>query len=131
MAQPVNYIADEWTEGCTVDDAWNLDPNTRQPVHRLVSTTPDDLERALQHAERVYDVARGGLEDRRELAAVLERVAVLLESRAEEIARADALTSGTPIGSTRTVASFLPYRIRATAADLVDLPRVTALEAGG
>lgn len=131
MPQPVNYIADEWSECATVPDSWNVDPNTREPVHRLVTTTPDDLERALQHAERSYDVGRWDEEARQERAEVLERVATLLEGRTEEIARTDALTSGTPISVTRKVAAFLPYRIRETAADLVRIPRVTALDAGG
>lgn len=131
IAQPINYIADEWSECTTVDDAWNLDPNTLEPVHRTVTTPPGDVERALRHAEQTYDVGRWDEEARIERADVLERVADLLESRTEDIARTDALTSGTPIGATRTVASFLPFRIRATAADLRKIPRVTALEAGG
>ncbi|HEY9395469.1 MAG TPA: aldehyde dehydrogenase family protein, partial [Nocardioides sp.] len=112
IAQPVNYIADEWSECTTVDDAWNLDPNTLEPVHRTVSTPLDDVERALRQAERTYDVGRWDEEARHERAEMLERVAELLESRTEDIARTDALTSGTPISATRTVASFLPYRIR-------------------
>ncbi len=131
IAQPVNYIADEWSECITVDDAWNVDPNTLEPVHRTVTTPLGDVERALRHAERTYDVGRWDEEARQERAEMLERVATLLESRTEEIARTDALTSGTPISATRTVASFLPHRIRATAADLRAIPRVTALAAGG
>ncbi len=131
LPQPVNYIADEWSDCAVVDDSWNVDPNTLEPIHRTVTTTPDDLERALRHAEASYDVGRWDEDARRERAEVLERVATLLEARTEEIARTDSLTSGTPISSTRTVASFLPYRIRATAADLVAIPRVTALAAGG
>ncbi|HJQ07322.1 MAG TPA: aldehyde dehydrogenase [Nocardioides sp.] len=131
MPEPVNYIADEWSACATVSDTWNLDPNTREPVHRLVTTSPDDVERALRHAEASYDVGRWDEEARHERAAVLERVASLLEGHTEEIARADALTSGTPISTTRTIAAFLPYRIRAAAADLVNIPRVTALQAGG
>lgn len=131
MDQLQNYIADEWAECATVGDAWNLDPNTREPVHRLVTTAPEALERALRHAERSHDVGRWDEESRRERAAVLERVATNLEARLEEIARTDALTSGTPIGVTRAVAAFLPHRIRSAAADLVRIPRVTSLEAGG
>jgi acyl-CoA reductase-like NAD-dependent aldehyde dehydrogenase len=131
IKQPINYIADEWTECRTVDGLWNLDPNTREPVHRVVTTAPDDLERALAYAERSYDVGRWEQGDRDERAEMLELVADLLETRVEEIARMDALTSGTPISVSRTVASFLPHRIRATAADLRDLPRVSALSAGG
>lgn len=130
IPQPINHIADEWCEGSTAD-AWNVDPNTREPVHRLVSTAPDDVERALRHAEQSYDARPWGEDDRRERAAVLDRVADLVEARIEDIARTDALTSGTPIGVTRLVAAFLPHRIRASAADLRAIPRVTALEAGG
>ncbi|WP_408895827.1 aldehyde dehydrogenase family protein [Nocardioides sp. R1-1] len=130
IPQPRNYIADEWCEG-TTGDAWNLDPNTGEPIHRTVSTAPDDVERALHHAEQCYDVGRWDEAAREERAAVLDRVADLLDRRAEVIARTDALTSGTPIGVTRLVAAFLPHRIRATAEDLRRIPRVTALEAGG
>lgn len=130
ITQPRNYIADEWSEG-TTGDAWNVDPNTREPVHRLVSTTPDDVERALGHAAGAYDGRPWSDDDRFERADVLDRVATALEARVEDIARADALTSGTPIGVTRAVAGFLPHRVRAAAADLRATPRVTALEAGG
>lgn len=131
LPQPVNYIADEWSECAVLRDAWNVDPNTRRPVHQTATTTPEDVERALRHAEQSYDAAYGGDGARHERAEVLERVADLLEKRTEEIARTDALTSGTPIGSTRKVAGFLPHRIRSTATDLREIPRVTALQAGG
>lgn len=131
LPQPVNYIADEWSECAVLPDAWNVDPNTRRPVHRTATTTPDDVERALRHAEQSYDAAYGSEGARHERADVLDRVADLIEKRTEEIARVDALTSGTPIGSTRKVAGFLPHRIRSTATDLREIPRVTALQAGG
>ncbi|MGV9886800.1 aldehyde dehydrogenase family protein [Streptomyces sp. NPDC003395] len=131
IPQPVNYIADEWSECPTVDGVWNVDPNTREPVHRSVTTAPGDLDRALRHAERVYDIARWDEDARRERAAMLERVAAIVETRTEDIARTDSLTSGTPIGVTRKVAAFLPARIRAAASDLVNIPRVTSLAAGG
>lgn len=130
IPQPVNFIADEWCEG-TTGEAWNLDPNTSEPVHRVVTTAADDVERALRHAEQSYDARPWDEDARNERAAVLDRVADLVESRIEDIARTDALTSGTPISVTRLVAAFLPHRIRATAADLRAIPRVSALEAGG
>ncbi|GHE75441.1 aldehyde dehydrogenase [Amycolatopsis deserti] len=131
IPRPVNYIADEWSECAAVEDTWNLDPNTREPLHRTVTTAPADLERALRHAERVYDIGRWDDDARRERAEMLDRVAAIVETRAEDIARTDSLTSGTPISVTRAVAAFLPARIRAAAADLVTIPRVTALAAGG
>ncbi|OLZ52742.1 aldehyde dehydrogenase family protein [Amycolatopsis keratiniphila] len=131
IPQPVNHIAGSWS-GCeTVQDTWNVDPNTRERVHRSVTTAPDDIERALRHAERVYDVGRWDEDARRERAGLLERVADIVETRTEDIARTDSLTSGTPISVTRKVAAFLPMRIRASAADLLTIPRVTALAAGG
>ncbi|MGW5645362.1 aldehyde dehydrogenase family protein [Saccharopolyspora sp. NPDC003752] len=131
IPQPVNYIADDWSECETFHDAWNVDPNTREPVHRMVTTPLGDLERAVHHAERVYDIGRWDDEARQERADVLERVAALIETRAEDIARTDSLTSGTPISVTRKSAAFLPARIRSTASDLLSIPRVKALEAGG
>ncbi|MFI9123514.1 aldehyde dehydrogenase family protein [Streptomyces bikiniensis] len=131
IPQPVNYIADAWSDCETVPGEWNVDPNTREPVHRTVTTGPGDVERALKHAERVYHVGRWDDEARQERADTLDRVAALVEARVEDIARADSLTSGVPIGVTRKVAAFLPTRIRATAADLRSIPRVRALAAGG
>ncbi|WP_455359612.1 aldehyde dehydrogenase family protein [Streptomyces sp. SYSU K21746] len=131
VPRPVNYIADAWSDCETVQDEWNVDPNTRRPVHPMVTTGPGDVERALRYAERVYSVGRWDDEARRERADMLERVAVLIESRAEDIARTDSLTSGVPIGVTRKVAAFLPARIRATAAELLSIPRVRALAADG
>lgn len=131
LPSPVNYIADEWTGCTTVGDAYNLDPNTRNPMHRTAGTTAEDLERALRHAEQSYDVGQWDEDARHERAAVLDRVADLLDARSEEIARTDALTSGTPIAVTRLVAAFLPHRIRASAEELRTIPRVTQLEAGG
>lgn len=131
IPRPVNYIADEWSEAQPLQDTWNLDPNTLEPVHRSVTTSGEDVDRALRYAEAAYDVGRWDQDARNERAAMLERVADAMEERLEDIARADALTSGTPITATRTAAGFLPYRIRATAQDLRNIPRVTALEAQG
>ena len=131
IPQPVNYIADEWSECTTVGDQYNVDPNTGEPVHRLVTTTPDELERAMNHAAHNYDLGHWDEDARRERAQMLERAASIVESRIEDIARTDALTSGTPISVARKVAAFLPVRLRATAADLVAIPRVTALAADG
>ncbi|WP_063012731.1 aldehyde dehydrogenase family protein [Nocardia kruczakiae] len=131
IPEPVNYIADSWIECDTIAGEWNLDPNTREHLHRSVTTSDRDVERALAHAERSY---RGGCWNdaaREECAEILERVADLIEGRVEDIARTDAMTSGVPIGDTRKAAAFLPARIRATATDLRTIPRVRALAAGG
>ena len=87
LPQPINYIADEWSECATIPDAWNLDPNTRQPVHRAVTTSPDDVERALRHAERSYGFERWDDAASEERAAVIERAADIVETRIEDIAR--------------------------------------------
>ncbi|BBX34616.1 aldehyde dehydrogenase [Mycolicibacterium mageritense DSM 44476 = CIP 104973] len=131
LAQPRSYIAGEWVD-CDALDAWNIDPNTGEPVHRMMTTTTTDLERALQHAQRAYDAADFTSEEfRLERADALERAATKVEDRLEEIARTDAITSGTAITSTRKLAAFLPPRIRAAAAEARRIPRVTALAAGG
>ena len=131
LPPPINYIADDWSECRTIPDAWNLDPNTGRPVHPAVTTSPDDVERALQHAERSYGFERWDDAASEERAAVIERVADIVETRIEDIATTDALTSGVPIAKTRMVAQFLPSRIRSAAAELRTIPRRTALEAGG
>ncbi|WP_370937442.1 aldehyde dehydrogenase [Amycolatopsis sp. cg13] len=131
LAQPASYIAGEWVR-CRALDSWNVDPNTREPVHRAVATSPDDLERALQYAQRAYDALDWAGEDFRiSRAEALERAAANVEERLEEIARVDAITSGTPISATRKLAAFLPARIRGAAAETRALSRVTALAAGG
>lgn len=131
LAQPVSYIAGEWVQ-CQTLDAWNVDPNTGEPVHRMVTTSPTDLECALRHAQRAYDASNWTDDDfRLERAEALERVAANVEERLEEIARTDAITSGTAITATRKIAAFLPARIRGAAAEARSIPRVTALAAGG
>ncbi|UZX04719.1 aldehyde dehydrogenase [Arthrobacter sp. CDRTa11] len=131
LPQPINYIADEWSECRVIQDAWNLDPNTGQPIHRAVTTSPDDVERALRHAERSYSFEGWDEAASEERAAVIERAAALVETRIEDIARTDALTSGVPIARARRIAEFLPHRIRSAAAELRAIPRRKALEAGG
>ncbi|PXX71672.1 acyl-CoA reductase-like NAD-dependent aldehyde dehydrogenase [Nocardia tenerifensis] len=131
LPQPINYIAGEWSECATIPDAWNLDPNTGQPVHRAVTTRPAEVERALRHAELSYDLEHWDDAAREERAAVIERAADVVESRIADIARTDALTSGVPIAKARVVAQFLPHRIRSAAAELRTIPRRTALAAGG
>lgn len=131
LPRPLNYIADEWSEPETIPSAWNLDPNTRQPVHPMVTTAPADIERALVHAEKAYDVGTWDDDACRERAEMLERVAANIEDRIEDIARADSMTSGVPISVTRRVAAFLPARVRSAAADVIALPRMRQLAAGG
>lgn len=98
-------------------------------MHRAVTTTPADVERALRHAERSYGFERWDDAASEERAEVIERAADIVESRVADIAYTDALTSGVPIAKARLVAQFLPHRIRAAAADLRTLPRRTALDA--
>lgn len=131
LAQPVSYIAGEWVT-CQTLDTWNVDPNTGEPVHRMVTTSPADLERALEHARRAYEALDWADDDfRLERAEVLERAAANVEARLEEIARTDAITSGTAITATRKLAAFLPARIRGAAAEARGIARVTPLPAGG
>lgn len=131
IAQPINYIAGQWCECATIPDTWNLDPNTGRPVHRSVTTSPADVERALRHAERSYGFDRWDDAASEERAAVIDRAADIIDNRIEDIARTDAITSGVPIAKGRMVAQFLPHRIRATAMDLRTIPRCTTLRAGG
>ena len=73
LAQPRSYIAGEWVE-CETLDTWNVDPNTGEPVHRAVTTTQADLDRALDLAQRVYDATDFTADDVRiERAEALER----------------------------------------------------------
>lgn len=131
IPEPVNYIADSWVECDPIAGEWNVDPNTREQLHRAVTTVDRDVERALAYAERSYSIGRWDEAARQERAEILERVADLIEGRAEDIARTDAVTSGVPIRDTRKSAAFLPARIRATASDLRTIPRVRTLAAGG
>ncbi|MEU3839235.1 aldehyde dehydrogenase family protein [Streptomyces sp. NPDC028635] len=127
----MSYIAGEWVR-CQELDAWNVDPNTGEALHCTVTTSPTDLERALQHAQRAHDALDWAHDDFRHLRAeALERAAANVEERLEEIARTDAITSGTVITATRKLAAFLPARIRAAAGEARRIPRVTALAAGG
>ncbi|WP_255657768.1 aldehyde dehydrogenase [Aeromicrobium sp. Leaf350] len=126
-----NYVAGQWRECAVVTDSWNLDPNTCEHLHPSVTTPAEHVEEALRHAAEQYDPSPWDEATRRERADALQRAANLLEERTEDIARADAMTSGTAIGATRVVASFLPHRVRAAAEEVLRIPRITALDAGG
>lgn len=131
VLSPRNLINGGWHDAPAIDGRWATDPNTGKHLHPMPTTAHDDVEHALSVSDALHrtgdwqDVAAPAR------AAFLERIADLLESRVDEIAVLDSLTSGVPISTTRVIASFLPFRFRAAADDCRQNPHRRQLAAGG
>lgn len=86
------------------------DSNDGRPLGPQLASSVDSIERALATAAKV---AWAPPEAR---AVILDRIAAELESRAEGMALADAMTTGVVIGLTRALAQVAPRAFRAAAA---------------
>lgn len=91
---------------------WLYDPNTAKPLARSLSSTAQQVERAVGAADhahrdgRWYRLGPGGRAD------LLDALADRIDERADEIARLDALNSGVPIRVTRLFAAAAAPTIR-------------------
>lgn len=112
-----NYI-DNQVELPTVERGNVLrNPNTLEPLQAQLSSSPDQVERALAAADAAY--RRGDWENTptEQRAAVLERIADTLDTPGmrESMAHADAITTGAVINVTRHMAKLAPLVFRAAA----------------
>lgn len=115
-----SYIDGSWIE--LADSGRPLcDPNTGEVRQPKLTTTPEDIERALEAAHR-FD--QDGLARTIDLAArveFLEAFADELDKNQEAIALQDAITTGATIRTTRLVAASLGARVRSMVSDAVEL----------
>ncbi|WP_067194706.1 aldehyde dehydrogenase family protein [Microbacterium sp. XT11] len=83
------------------DGPWLHDPNTGEALAPSASSSPEQVDRAIEAARRAHDDARWRGLAPEERAERLEVLAAWLDDRAEEVALLDALNSGVPISVTR------------------------------
>lgn len=75
-------------------DVWLENPNTGERLQQQRATAPDQIERALAAAWRVYQSGRWGEMPLAERADYLRAFAAELDKRKDDIARYEALTTG-------------------------------------
>ncbi|MGH2382060.1 MAG: aldehyde dehydrogenase family protein, partial [Candidatus Limnocylindria bacterium] len=93
-AEQTMLIGGEWLPAASGDTIETFDPATRQPIARVASGGREDLDRAVQHAERGLPEWRR--RSPRERAAVLQEAIARIEAHADELAYLEALNSGNP-----------------------------------
>ena len=115
-----SYIDGSWLD---LEDSGRplCDPNTGEVRQPKLTTSPADIERALEAAHRFdqQGLARSiPLSARAEL---LEAFADELDAHQEAIAQQDAITTGATIHTTRLVAASLGARVRSMVQDALEL----------
>ncbi|BAN47295.1 aldehyde dehydrogenase [Metapseudomonas resinovorans] len=99
--QPI-CIAGEWRLGGGALYA-SLYPATGEPIARLHAASLDDVEEAIQGAQRAFRESGWAQRKPHERAAVLYRIATLIRERSEELAQLQRLDNGKPIQETRNL----------------------------
>lgn len=107
------FIAGEWTDGVTGQTFPTIDPATREVLAEVARGTEADIDRAVEAAERALSspawaglphAARGRL---------LNRIAALIRTHAEELAEMETLDCGKPLSQSRadmeTAAQYFEY----------------------
>lgn len=107
------------------------DPNTGMKRAEQLGASTGDVDDALRAADALYAsqlLEQIPVESR---AAALVAWADELDIYAEQIAVQDAISTGNPVMTTRTLASFLGARVRSTARQTMEIGDARALDAGG
>ncbi|RIA37157.1 succinate-semialdehyde dehydrogenase/glutarate-semialdehyde dehydrogenase [Hephaestia caeni] len=97
--QPALFIDGEWITGGARDSEPVLNPADRSVLAEVPHATDDDLDRALDAAERGFRQWRGVGPDER--GRVLQRAAALIRERADRIARIVTLEQGKPLAEAK------------------------------
>ena len=85
------------------DEGATLYPATGEVVARLRAPSQDDVEEAIQAADRAFRTSGWAQQKPHQRAAVLHRVAALIRERAEPLAQRQRLDNGKPITETRNL----------------------------
>lgn len=125
---PATWVAGTSEPAPVEEDDSLADPNDGKPLQRRLSSSPDQVERALAAAATAHADGRWSDAGMKRRADVLHRFADAVDAAAEEIAVLDALNSGVPIRYTRMFAGSLGDTVRkavelgAELGDEADLP---------
>ena len=95
-------VAGTWREGGGERYA-TLYPATGEPVAYLNAASLDDVEEAIQGADKAFRTSGWAQRKPHERAAVLYRIAQLIRERAEDLAQRQRLDNGKPINETRAL----------------------------
>lgn len=95
------YIGGEWvdaSDGATLD---SFCPATGEKLSTIADATREDVDRAVEVAWKVFET--WGKTDKTERAAILNKVADIIEENAEKLALLETLDNGKPIRETRAI----------------------------
>lgn len=95
-----HLIAGEWTEGAGKETLAVINPATEEELARLPLATRDDLDRALESADRGFKTWRTVLPQDR--AKVVRRFATLIREAVDELAPRITAEQGKPLSEART-----------------------------
>ena len=93
------YIDGKWTKGSSGQSGAVINPATGKEIGRVPFAAPADLGRALEAAQRGYNVWRKVLPQER--ARVVRAIATLLRERTEDLAQVMTLEQGKPLAEAR------------------------------
>ncbi|CDD77524.1 aldehyde Dehydrogenase [Cryptobacterium sp. CAG:338] len=95
------YIGGEWVDafdGATLD---SFCPATGEKLSTIADATREDVDRAVEVAWKAFET--WGKTDKTERAAILNKVADIIEENAEKLALLETLDNGKPIRETRAI----------------------------
>ncbi len=95
-----HFIGGEYVEGLSGRTFPDLNPADNEPITEVYEGLAEDVDRAVRAARRAFDEGPWRRMSARERAAILRRVAELIETQAEEIASIETLDTGIPISQT-------------------------------
>ncbi len=100
MERIQNFIGGEWVGPISKKYLPNYEPATGKVYSELPDSDEQDVDRAVQAAERAYpDWSRTNTEDRSKVLSVLSR---LIERESESLAKAEVIDNGKPISEARS-----------------------------
>lgn len=98
-AQPGPFVAGEWLDAAGREAQPIVNPATGQAIAQLTLASTDDLDRALDAAERGFRTWRAVAPEQR--GEVLRKTAALLRERADDLARIATMEQGKPVAEAR------------------------------
>ncbi|MGD8191477.1 aldehyde dehydrogenase family protein [Brevibacillus ginsengisoli] len=91
------YINGEWVESSSGESFPVINPANQEILARVTKGTKEDTKRAIEAARRAFDESGWAETHARERANLLNRVADLIEQRANEFAETDTRNNGKPL----------------------------------
>jgi phenylacetaldehyde dehydrogenase len=129
--EQIDLIDGAWSRPTVALPATLDDPNTGKPLQPQLSSTAEDVDRAVAAANELHRTGSWAWTPTEGRAELLNRIADGLERRVAEIAYEDAMATGNPYAVAAQMASYLAPRVRSARDQLFDVGEATDLPAGG